>query len=91
MSKGHRIRNVLTSEESYGILYEDMDEALIGIHRTQEGLSLGIYSYVKYTELLINNKSMSEEDAAEYADSHVDKGIVSDDSYYPLIIDDTGV
>ena len=48
MSKGHRIRSVLTSEENIGILYEDMDDALIGIYRTQYGISLGIYSYVKY-------------------------------------------
>ena len=91
MSKGSRIREVLTDEENGGILYEDMDDALIGIYRTQYGASLGIYSYVKYTELLINNKGLSEEDAVEYADSHVYKGIVSYDSYHPLIIDDTGV
>jgi|6_EtaG_2_1085325.scaffolds.fasta_scaffold73319_1 hypothetical protein len=90
MSKGHRIRDILTSEENYGILYEDMDEALIGIHRTQEGLSLGIYSYIKYTELLIKN-GMLEEDAVECADSYVAKGIISVSSSYPLIIDDTGV
>lgn len=91
MSKGSRIREVLTSEESDGILYEDMDDALIGIHRTQYGTSLGIYSYVKYTELLINRKGMTEEAAVEYADSHVYKGMISNDSCYPLIIDDTGV
>ena len=91
MSKGSRIREVLTSEENGGILYEDMDDALIGIYRTSYGISLGIYSYVKYTELLINVKGMSEEEAVEYADSHVYKGIISDDSYHPLIIDDTGV
>ena len=91
MSKGSRIRSVLTSEENSGILYEDMDDALIGIYRTGYGISLGIYSYVKYTELLINVKGMSEEDAVEYADSHVYRGINSKDSYHPLIIDDTGV
>jgi hypothetical protein len=91
MSKGSRIRSVLTSEENSGILYEDMDDALIGIYRTSYGISLGIYSYVKYTELLINVKGMFEEDAVEYADSHVYKGIISEDSYHPLIIDDTGV
>ena len=91
MSKGSRIREVLTSEENGGILYEDMDDALIGISRNSYGISLGIYSYVKYTELLINVKGMAEEEAVEYADSHVYKGIISDDSYHPLIIDDTGV
>ena len=95
MSKGNRIRAVLTSEDRYGILSEDMDEALIGIHRTQYGASLGIYSYLKYSELLITKKGMTEEAATEYADFHVYKGMVSvedyNDSCYPLIIDDTGV
>ena len=90
MSKGNRIREILTGEENSGILYEDMDEALIGIYRTQYGTSLGIYSYVKYTELLIKN-GMLEEDAVECADSYVAKGIISVSSSYTLIIDDTGV
>ena len=91
MSKGSRIREILTSEANSGILYEDMDDALIGIHRTTYGISLGIYSYIKYTELLINSKGMSEEDAVEHADDYVCKGVISNNGYHPLIIDDTGV
>ena len=95
MSKGSLIRAVLTSEDRYGILGEDMDDALIGIHRTQYGTSLGIYSYIKYSELLITKKGMTEEAATEYADLNAYKGMVSvesyDDSCHPLIIDDTGV
>ena len=48
MSKGSRIREVLTSEENGGILYEDMDDALIGIYRTSYGISLGIYSHIHF-------------------------------------------
>jgi len=91
MSKSNRIREILTDEENGGILYDNMYDALMGIFRTQYGTSLGIYSYVKYTELLINKQGMSEEDAVQYADKDVYKGIVSAGLRNPLIIDDTGV
>ena len=91
MSKGNRIRQVLTSEGNSGILDEDMDDALIGIYRNEYGISLAVYSYVKYTELLIRVKGLSEEAAVEHADTLVYNSIVSDNSYHPLLIDDTGV
>ena len=93
MSKGERIRETLGDENPDALLYDDMDEALIGIYRgdlarqdMQEG-SIAVYSYVRYIEIL--SFDMSEEEAVEYFDFNVAGGYIG--KYQPLIIDDTGV
>tara|TARA_Y100000310_G_C20109981_1_gene546650 strand:- start:233 stop:499 length:267 start_codon:yes stop_codon:yes gene_type:complete len=87
MSKGHRIREVLTNEEYSGTLYEDMDEAILGIYRKSPNRIIPVYSYIKYIEILVR-QGMSEEEAIEYVDTNV---FPIDDMYNPIIIDDTGV
>ena len=54
MSKGHRIREILTDEEYSGMLYEDMDDAMLGIYRARPNNIVPVYSYVKYIELLVS-------------------------------------
>lgn len=91
--KNDRIREVLEDENPEALLYDDMDEALIGVYRgdlvrqdMREG-SIAVYSYVKYIEIL--SRDMSEEEAVEYFDFNVAGGYIG--KYQPLIIDDTGV
>jgi|TARA_R110002033_G_scaffold8459_1_gene28976 hypothetical protein len=94
MSKGTRIKEILTEEEYSGILYEDMDEAMVGIYRARPYNIVPVYSYIKYIELLVN-RGMSEEEAIEYTDSHVFPVDGStpfvNQLTRPIIIDDTGV
>ena len=93
VKKNERIREILEDENPEALLYDDMDEALIGVYRgdlarqdMQEG-SIAVYSYVKYIEIL--SRDMSEEEAVEYFDFNVAGGYIG--KYQPIIIDDTGV
>ena len=94
MSKGARIKAILTEEEYSGILYDDMDEAMVGIYRAKPNNIVPVYSYVKYIELLVT-KGMSEEEAIDYTDSHVfpidGSTPFVNQLTRPIIIDDTGV
>jgi hypothetical protein len=99
MSKGARIREILTNEEYDGILYEDMDEAILGVFRDRLNNTMPVYSYVKYVEILVK-RGMSEEAASECADDHISsaKGSLVPAAVInlrilsqPIIIDDTGV
>ena len=97
MSKGKRIQEVLTNENPDAIIYDNMDDALIGVHRGithgQAGLypeeAIAVYSYVKYIEIYIERDGMSEEDAVEFFDYNVAGGYVG--KFQPIVIDDTGV
>jgi len=91
--KNDRIREILEDENPEALLYDDMDEALIGIYRgdlARQDMredSIAVYSYVTYIEVLSRN--MSEEEAIEYFDFNVAGGYIG--KYQPMIIDDTGV
>ena len=91
--KNDRIREILEDENPEALLYDDMDEALIGIYRgdlARQDMredSIAVYSYVTYIEVLSRN--MSEEEAVEYFDFNVAGGYIG--KYQPMIIDDTGV
>ena len=87
--KGVRIREVLTSENFRAIIFSDMDEALIGIHRDTVDYPVAVYSLIKFIEQLINKRGMTEDEALDYYDRHIMNKILSED--YPLFIDDTGV
>ena len=97
MDKGERIREVLTDENSYAIVYDDMDKALIGVYRGNgngqsgfdEADTIAVYSYVKYINILINRDGMSEEEAIEFFDYNVAGLLLG--SNQPIVIDDTGV
>lgn len=97
MSKSDRIREVLTEENPDAIMYDGMDEALIGVHRGRKNGQAGFYtedtvaaySYVKYIQIYVERDSMSEEEAIEFFDYNVDGLILG--SNQPIIIDDTGV
>ena len=79
MTKGIRIKEVLTNENPTAKLYDHMDDALIGICRSDVTDSKGIYSYIKFVEV-----GYSEEQAVNYCDDLVAVN-------GPLIVDDTGV
>ena len=95
MMKGNRIREVLTDENPDAIIYDGMDDALIGVYRgTRRGQAgiyevdtIAVYSYLKYIDILMED--MSEEEAVEYFDFNVDGLILGINQ--PVIIDDTGV
>ena len=95
MSKGKRILEVLTNENPDAIVYEDMDDALIGIYRgdlarqDMQDNSIAVYSYVKVIETYIKRDGMSEEVAVEFYDFNVAGGYIGE--YQPIIVDDTGV
>ena len=93
MTKGERIRETLRDENPDALLYDDMDEALIGVYRgdlarqDMQESSIAVYSYVKYIEIL--SREMSEEEAVEYFDFNVAAAYIG--KFQPIIIDDTGV
>lgn len=90
MTKGERIRDILQNENPEAILYDGMDEALMGIHRNSvEDRSVGVYSYISYIGLLIDQDDMTEEEAVEFFDYNVEGLHLG--KQQPLIIDDTGV
>ena len=93
MSKGKRIVEILTVENPDAIIYDDMNDALIGIYRGRSiGLktnAIAIYSYVKFIEIYIKRDSMSEEEAVEFFEYNVLNGYLS--KFQPIVIDDTGV
>ena len=95
MSKGKRIREVLTIENPDAILYDNMDDALIGIYRgdlarqDMQESSIAVYSYVKFIEIYIKRDGMSEEEAVEFYDFNVAGGYIGE--HQPIVIDDTGV
>jgi len=93
MYKNERIREILEDENLDALLYDNMDEALIGVYRgdlcrrDMQNNSIAVYSYIKYIEIL--SREMSEEEAIEYFDFNVAGAYIG--IYQPLIIDDTGV
>ena len=87
--KGIRIREVLTSENFRAIIFSDMDEALIGIHRDIVDYPVAVYSLIKFIEQLIDKRGMTEDEALDYYDKYIMGKILSED--YPIFIDDTGV
>ena len=93
MSKGNRIVEILIEENPKAILYDGMDDALIGIYRgdpaRSDKASLAVYSYVKFIEVYVERDGMSGDEAIEFFDYNVDGLILG--SNQPIIIDDTGV
>ena len=93
MSKGNRIVEILTDENPEAILYDGMDDALIGIYRgdisRSDGASIAVYSFVKFIEVYVERDGMSEEEAIEFFDYNVAGGYIGE--YQPYVIDDTGV
>jgi hypothetical protein len=95
MSKGKRILDILTNENPDAIIYDGMDDALIGIYRgdlarpEHQKNAIAIYSYVKFIEIYIKRDGMSEEEAVEFFDYNVARGYIGE--LQPIVIDDTGV
>ena len=93
MNKTNRIRDILENENPEALLYDDMDDALIGVYRgdlarqdMREG-SIAVYSYTKFLELYIKD-GMTEEEAVECFDFNVAGGYIGE--YQPIIVDDSG-
>ena len=98
MSKGNRIVEILIEENPKAILYDGMDDALIGIYRgdlarsdgsVYYSASIAVYSYLKFIEVYVERDGMSEEEAIEFFDYNVGGSYIGE--YQPYIIDDTGV
>ena len=93
MSKAKRIIEVLTDENPDAILYDGMDDALIGIYRGDLARtdidSVAVYSYVKFIEIYVKRDGMSGDEAIEFFDYNV-AGMYTGE-HQPYIIDDTGV
>ena len=93
MSKGDRIIEILTDENPDAIIYDGMDDALIGIYRgdlaRSDTVSKAVYSYVKFIEVYVERDGMSEEEPIEFFDYNVAGGYIGENQ--PYIIDDTGV
>ena len=98
MSKGDRIVEILTDENPEAIIYDGMEDALIGIYRgdlarsdgsVRYDSSVAVYSYVKFIEMYVERDGMSEEEAIEFFDYNVAGGYAGE--HQPYIIDDTGV
>ena len=74
VTKGERIRDILQDENPDFILYDGMDEALLGIYRDfNANRSVGVYSYISYISILIDRYQMTEEEALEFFDSNVER------------------
>ena len=82
MSKEMRMRDILLQED-YESVIDPIINALIGIHRSNDG-SKGVYSYIKSVETLVDQGNTPEE-AVEYCDE------ILRELNGPIIIDDTGV
>ena len=96
MSKGKRILEVLTNENPDAIVYDGIEDALIGIYRnTTNGVAgsyedaIAVYSYVKFIQVYIERDGMSEEEAVEFFDYNVEGLHLG--NMQPIVIDDTGV
>lgn len=95
MGKGKRILEILINENPDALLYDDMEDALIGVYRgdlarqDMQFNSIAVYSYVKFIEIYIKRDGMSGEDAVEFFDYNVAGGYIGE--FQPIIIDDTGV
>ena len=97
MTKGTRILDILTDENPDAIIYDDMEEALIGLYRgrnngqaeTYTEDTIAVYSYVKFIQIYIDRDGMSEEEAIEFFDFNVNGLILGKNQ--PIVIDDTGV
>ena len=94
MNKTNRIRDILENENPEALLYDDMDDALIGVYRgdlarqdMREG-SIAVYSYTKFLELYIK-EGMTEEEAVECFDFNVAGAYIGE--YQPIIVDDSGL
>jgi hypothetical protein len=84
--KSNRIKSILRDENPSAILHKNMEEALIGLFRN--GRTVGVYSYLKFIESLVNNGS-TEEEAIRIYDETISEAERSEHS--PIWIDDTGV
>ena len=84
--KSKRIKSILREENPSAILHKDMEEALIGLFRNER--TIGVYSYLKFIESLVN-KGATEEEAIGIYDSTISDAERSINS--PIWIDDTGV
>ena len=94
MNKINRIREILEDENPEALLYDEMDDALIGVYRgdlarqdMREG-SIAVYSYTKFLELYIK-EGMTEEEAVECFDFNVAGAYIGE--YQPIIVDDSGL
>ena len=94
MNTSERIREILKDDNPDALLYDDMDDALIGIYRgdlarqdIQEGC-IAVYSYVNFVQIYIDRDGMTEEEAVEFFDFNVAGGYIG--KYQPIIVDDSG-
>ena len=86
--RGHRIKSLLLEENVEAVVPDGMDQALIGICRL-DGSSVGVYSFLKYIESLMDRYYLTEEEAMEFYENSLFP--LKIDENYPIFVDDTGV
>ena len=86
--KTTRIKERLIEENPEAVLIEGMDKALLGIHRDDLYNPVGVYSFLKTIEVLIE-KGLTEEEALAIYEKRSE--LVQTEENLPLWIDDTGV
>ena len=88
LHRNRRIKTVLLDENELAILPDGMDGALIGISRV-DGTSVGVYSFLKYIESLMDRYDLTEEAAISFYENSLFP--LKIDENYPIFVDDTGV
>ena len=76
----------LEEENPEAIVYDDADEAVLGLVYHNDKPPILAYSYIKWIKMLMNRDGMSEDEAVEYFDYNVDGLILGDNQ--PIIIRD---
>ncbi len=86
--KTTRIKERLIEENPEAVLIGGLDKALLGIHRNDLYNPVGVYSFLKTIEVLME-KGLTEEEALAIYEKREE--LVQTEENLPLWIDDTGV
>ena len=86
MSNLDLLIETLEEENPEAIVYDDADEAVLGLVYHNDKPPILAYSYIIWIKMLMNRDGMSEDEAVEYFDYNVDGLILGDNQ--PIIIRD---
>ena len=86
MSNLDLLIETLEEENPEAIVYDDADEAVLGLVYHNDKPPILAYSYIKWIKMLMDRDGMPEDEAVEYFDYNVDGLILGDNQ--PIIIRD---
>tara|TARA_Y100000310_G_scaffold177551_1_gene177616 strand:- start:249 stop:518 length:270 start_codon:yes stop_codon:yes gene_type:complete len=86
MSNLDLLIETLEEENPEAIVYDDAEEAVMGLVYHSDKPPILAYSYSKWIKMLMDRDGMSEDEAVEYFDYNVDGLILGDNQ--PIIIRD---